>query len=191
MKIINSICLIALLQVGLFSCKSEGTTEDQTSGSDSTTTMQQGERAASECMRIENREHYCRTNACLDTIMLFHSLSGDKFDAMKGYYPNQVPTVYSADSIDTIIARNRATCQEWIAKVSQRGDLLEFTVEKEEQKLIAYYSLALIQGILNRDADTFRFYRAKKLNTHQDDIIFSVDFADGTTKFYDLSESIP
>ena len=187
MKVLTSICIIALLHVGLLSCNSESATEGQTSGNDSVTTMQQADLATSDCMRMDNREHYCKTDSCLDIIVLFHSLSEDKFNAMKGYYPDQAPTVYSADKIRRIIGD--ATCEQWIAKVSEKADTLEFTVEKEERKSVAYYSLALIKGIL-RDADTFRFFRAKKLNTHREDIIFSVKVRD-VTKFYDLSESIP
>lgn len=189
MRILNSICLIVLLNIGLSSCKSEQPAERPVSNTDTIDSVQQ-QSATTPCLREGNQDYYCDKPECLDTIAMFHSISEDKFNAMRGFFPSDEPGVYTAQAIMDTFEHYEANCREWRTKIYLEDGTIKFGVEKMRG---VYYSMALILGILQHtaQAERFIFYHAKKLHNNDEDYVFSVDFADGTTRFYDLSESIP
>ena len=107
------------------------------------------------------------------------------------------------DSISSMM--DTATCDSHWVQISgdttKPGDNSDIRIEvkrltkcQKDQRVPVRYSVALFKGILLQTPTNFYFFKAKKLNCvgqYCNDIIMKVQFENGTTKNYDVSDIPP
>lgn len=135
---------------------------------------------------------YCSDRQCLEKIKCCHRIEEWVFDSLTAR-KSQGHASFRSGQIDTVM--RGARCGK---------DKIEFFIEGGSYTIrkvtnitwggsnhVSYYSVGLLQGILNRPINSIAIYRSIPIEFNKNIVPFSVSYRDGTVEFYDVSNDHP